>query len=396
MNLSALLDPPRLYAGVKRRLVQRRLMLQAIRHGKRFIGTDPNFCPEVVPSFFTPRPSKWDDDRPVLERIIRAYQKAKVDQKKADEAFNVSNEWRPIYERNLGPVMKALQSGDVPTLERMYQNFYRDPCSTGLVGLPINIPNIFSGGSIKQKFREYILCDVQHRYNLWKKRTGGKYTPTALSAPIVGNPYGYTVDGIFIRGGADYQHYYAHAIAELAKSPAGDIVVELGGGFGGLGFYLKRDNPQLTYVDFDLPEAVALASYYLIRSLPNASIGLYGEVELMETSLARPGIMLLPSFEILKMPIKSVAVSFNSDSLAEMSPATIRVYLDEISRITKGYFLHVNHNKNAVLSADEFGVEQRGFKLLNRELAGWTLGINPESDEYEYLYEREIDMNLAN
>jgi hypothetical protein len=89
-------------------------------------------------------------------------------------------------------------------------------------------------------------------------------------------------------------------------------------------------------------------------------------------------------------------VSFNSDSLAEMSPATIRVYLDEISRITKGYFLHVNHNKNAVLSADEFGVEQRGFKLLNRELAGWTLGINPESDEYEYLYEREIDMNLAN
>jgi len=24
--------------------------------------------------------------------------------------------------------------------------------------------------------------------------------------------------------------------------------------------------------------------------------------------------------------------------------------------------------------------------LVNRELAGWTLGINPQSDEYEYLY----------
>lgn len=325
----------------------------------------------------------------MLERIIRAYQKAKANQKHAGEAFNVSNEWRPIYERNLGPVMKALQSGDLPALERMYRSFYRDPCSTGLVGVPIKIPNLFAGGRIKQKFREYIVCDVQHRYNLWKKRTGGIYPASALSAPIVGNPYGYFVDGVFIRGGADYQHYYAHAIAELANSQQEKVVIELGGGFGGLAFYLSRDNPQLTYVDYDLPEGIALASYYLIRSLPNVSVGLYGEVELSKSSLGNPSILLLPSFEMLNMPRKSVAVSFNSYSLAEMSPATVHVYLDEISRITRGYFLHVNHNRNAVLSADEFGVEQRGFKLLNRELAGWTLGINPESDEYEYLYRAE-------
>jgi hypothetical protein len=49
----------------------------------------------------------------------------------------------------------------------------------------------------------------------------------------------------------------------------------------------------------------------------------------------------------------------------------------------------VNHNKDAILGADHFGVEERGFKLQNRELAGWTLGINPESDEYEYLYKAE-------
>ena len=387
MNLSALLDPPRLYAGLKRRILQRRLMNRALRRGRSLIGIDPNFRPEVVPTFFVPRLSEGGDDASILERIVRAYQKAKTDQKNAGEAFNVSNEWRPIYERNLGPVMKALQTGDVASLARMYQNFYRDPCSTGLVGLPIDIPNLFSGGPIKQKFREYLLCDVQHRYHLWKTRTEGKYSPSALSAPIIGNPYGYIVDGVFIRGGADYQHYYAHAIAGLTNLQNASLVVELGGGFGGLGFYLMRDNPQLTYVDFDLPEATALASYYLIRSLPNAPISLYGEIELSRKSLAAPGIMLLPSFEILRMPTRSVAVSFNSYSLAEMAPATTHTYLDQIARITRGYFLHVNHNKKALLSADKFGVEQRGFKLLNRELAGWTLGINPESDEYEYLYE---------
>ncbi len=389
MNWSAILDPPRLYAGVKRRLVQRRLMNRALRRGRSLRGNDPNFRPEAVPTFFVPRVSEAADDGPILERIIRAYRKAKADQKKDGEAFDVSNEWRPIYERNLGPVMEALQSGNVPALERMYQNFFRDSCSTGLVGLPINIPNLFSGGEIKQRFREYILCDVQHRYYQWKKRTGGKYSPAALSAPLVGNPYGYIVDGVFVRGGADYQHYYAHAIAELVGSQQEALVAELGGGFGGLGFYVARDNPGFTYANFDLPETIALASYYLFRSLPNVSIRLYGEEEPWTTSLASPGILLLPSFEIVKMPTKSVSVSFNSYSLAEMSPATIHTYLDQIARITKGYFLHVNHNRNAILGADHFGVEERGFKLQNRELAGWTLGINPESDEYEYLYKAE-------
>jgi hypothetical protein len=361
-------------------------MTHAIKKGRQKFGNDPSFRPDLVPGYFAHRSVDGQDDRLILQRIIAAYKKAKVSQKSAGKAFNVSNEWLSIYEQNLGPVMKALLSGDIAELQRMYQNFFRDPCSTGLVGLPINIPNLFSGGAIKQTFREYILCDALHRYHLWKRRTGGKYSAEVLSAPIVGNPYGYSMEGVFIRGGADYQHYYAHSIAELMSSLKSQIVVELGGGFGGLAYFLVRDNPEATYVGFDLPEATALSSYYLMRSLPSVSIRLYGEVELSAEALTTPGFIIMPSFEILKMPSKSVAVSFNSYSLAEMSPSTIHVYLDQITRITSGYFLHINHNRNTALSADRFGVEERGFKLVNRELAGWTLGINPASDEYEYLY----------
>ena len=81
----------------------------------------------------------------------------------------------------------------------------------------------------------------------------------------------------------------------------------------------------------------------LMRSLPSLSIQLYGEVELSAKALSTPGCVMMPSFEILKMPSKSAAVSFNSYSLAEMSPATIDVYIDQITSITSGYFLHVNH-----------------------------------------------------
>jgi hypothetical protein len=386
MNYSVLLNPRKFYAAIERRVIQRRTIIQAIKNGKRRFANDPNFRPDLVPGYFVPRPIDCPDDEVALKRIIAAYKRAKITQKSAGEAFTVSNEWLPIYERNLGPVMKALLSEDVTELRRMYQNFYRDPCSTGLVGLPIHIPNLLSGGAIKEKFREYILCDVLHRYELWKRRTLNKYDATVLSAPLVGNPYGYTMDGVFIRGGADYQHYYAYAINELISSSRAQTVVELGGGFGGLAYYLVRDNPLVTYVDFDLPEATALASYYLMRSLPNVPIHLYGETELSAAVLATPGFVMMPSFEIMKMPSKSATCSFNSYSLAEMSPATIHTLLDQITRITSGYFLHVNHNRNAVLSADKFGIEERGFKLVNRQLAEWTMGINPTSDEYEYLY----------
>jgi hypothetical protein len=386
MNYSVLWNPPRLYRAIKRRVVQRRTVDEAISTGKRRFGNDPNFRPDLVPDFFVSRLVDPPDDALILKRIIAAYKKAKITQKSSGETFNVSNEWLPIYERQLGPVMKALLSENVTELQRMYRNFFRDPCSTGLIGLPINIPNLFSGGAIKLKFREYILCDVLHRYDLWKSRTGNKYPAAALAAPLVGNPYGYTRDGVFIRGGGDYHHYYAHAIAELMGSSEKQVVIELGGGFGGLAYYLVRDQPQVTYVDFDLPEGTALASYYLMRSLPHVPFRLYGETEMWAETLATPGFVMMPSFEIMNMPSKSAAVSFNSYSLAEMSPATIHLYLDQITRITSGYFLHVNHNRNAVLSADKFDVEKRCFKLVNRELAGWTLGINPQSDEYEYLY----------
>jgi putative sugar O-methyltransferase len=366
-------------------------MGRAIRAGKKRFAGNAHYRPDLVPQFYVARSGDKRDDSAIIERIIAAYQKAKLQQQAAGEAFNVSNEWKPIYEHHLGPVMKALSLGNVSEVQKTYQNFFRDPCSTGLVGLPFNIPNLFTGGKIQQKYRDYIMCDVLHRYELWRKRTHSKFTVTALSTPDVGNPFGYIIDGVFVRAGSDYHHCYSETIGALLASRESQVVLELGGGFGGFAFYLLRDRPQVTYLDFDLPEAIALASYYLIKSLPQARIRLFGEFELSQTELQTPGILLMPSFEILKMPPKSVSVSFNSYSLAEMSPGTVRVYLDEIARITSGHFLHVNHNRDAVLGADNFGVEERGFELLTRDLAGWTLGINTESDEYEYLYRAHDD-----
>jgi hypothetical protein len=69
-----------------------------------------------------------------------------------------------------------------------------------------------------------------------------------------------------------------------------------------------------------------------------------------------------------------------------MSPNTIREYIDELTRCTRGHLLHINHNRHLLVSADDFDIENHGFTLLQRRLAGWTVGLNPNSDEFEYLY----------
>ena len=386
MNYSLLWKPKRLARSISNRFARWVEMRRAIDISEKRFKNDPNYRLDLVQDDFAPRLGDVQDDSEIIERIIRAYKKAKVDQLSAGEAFNVSNEWLPIYEKNLVSMMRALSSENVDELQRMYQNFFRDPCSMGLVGLPVNMLKVFLDGKIDEKYKKYALADSLHRHDLWKKRTNYKYPIETLSSPLVGNPYGYTISGVFVRSGADYHHYYAQEIQQLLNSTRNNTVIELGGGFGGHAYFLLCDRPDITYFDFDLPETLALASYYLLKTLPNRHITLYGEAESLSEPFGSPGIFMMPSFEIMKLRAKSVAVSFNSYSLAEMSPQAIHTYIEQIARITNGYFLHINHNRNAVLGADDFGIKNYKFKCVRRKLAEWTLGINPNSDEFEYLY----------
>lgn len=390
MNVRTLFKPRKLIAVAGSRMRERNALNRAIAVGLNRIKDDPNYRPDLVPANFAPHRGSPADDSALLRRISAAYRKAKEDQRAAGETFNVSNEWLHIYERKLGPAMKALSEGNIAELDRMYSNFFRDPCSTGLAGVPSSLEKKYFGSkNIGKKYRDLALCEGIHRFNLWKEKTSYAFTAHDLASPQIGNPYGSTMDGVFLRPGVDYQHCYAQEIKSLLPSTGSQIVAELGGGFGGMGYFLVRDIPRMTYVDFDLPEALALASYYLLKAFPNLPVMLYGEGHLTPQALADFRIVMMPSFEILKISDKSVGVTFNSYSLAEMSPASIRQYIHEIARITSGYFLHVNHIKQALLNADDFGVEGYGFRLLRRQFSGWTAGLNPDNaDEFEFLYGR--------
>jgi putative sugar O-methyltransferase len=217
---------------------------------------------------------------------------------------------------------------------------------------------------------------------------GDGYTVQDLVSSNIGNPFGLELDGTFVTHGSDYLHYYATVLNRLVAEADRPTVVELGGGYGGMAYFLVRNSPKTTYVDFDLPENLALTAYYLLRAFPGMKIALYGEEELSTSTLENNRIVLMPNFEISKLPANCATAVFNSYSLAEMSAEAIEEYVKQMTKISRKYFLHVNHTRRSLVSADNFGIERHGYQLLHRKAALWNQGRELVVDEYEYLYSR--------
>lgn len=350
---------------------------------KRNIDLDGCFDDRIDPS---------SSNFELLNRIAVSYKKASSDIFEYSEVFRPSNEWLPIYSHYLKEIMKALGDFNLEVIDEVYRNFWREPCSTGLVGLHPNMKGVFYGTNKKIGYlnKIYYLNDTVHRLCLWRTLLGDRFSFDALVAPVIGNPYGCFVGDKFINMGADYQHYYATSINDLLLEKHGrKVVAEIGGGFGGMAYYLIRDASNTVYVDFDLPENLALTSYYLSKAFPDKKILLYGEADFNIESLSEYDIILMPSFELDKLPDGACDLVFNSYSLAEMSRQTINHYVARAASLINngGWFFHVNHTRKSVVSAKDFPVPS-DLVLVREELAAWNLGRNSAMDEYEFLYKK--------
>jgi putative sugar O-methyltransferase len=386
IKIKHLLHPLRTFRLVKERLAQREELLELVRLGKQRFSNDPRYLPAKVPEGFAWRNGSHRDDSEILDRICTAYIKAVEQQRTVSETFHANQWWQVIYEGHLGAVTRALAGRDIDVLGRMYRNFFRDPCGAGLTGLPFNMPQFYLRGRIRPIYRHLFLSDALHRLDLWNEQTNRRFELTDLASLDVGNPFGLFVEGVFIRTGAEYQHYYAHRVASLLGPMRSGMVGEIGGGFGGMAYYLIRDNPKVTYINFDMPETIALASYYLLKCFPALTVTLYGERDLSAQTLKTSNVVMLPAFELPKLPASSLDVSFDSHVLADMSSTAVHEYMDEIARTTRGHFLHLDRRDVCLSVADYMGRTHREFVLVGRHAAAWNMSRSLRSDEIECLY----------
>jgi hypothetical protein len=255
----------------------------------------------------------------------------------------------------------------------MYRNFYRDACSAGLLGAPGGLSRAYFSGRIRDVYRHFYLSHVLFRLDYWKSLTGGRYTMRDLGGPGVGNPFGIILDGTHISVGAEYSHYCSHRVREQLNSEIA-TVAEIGGGFGGIAYYLLRDRPGTRYVGFDLPENVALASYYLMRALPDRKFLCYGEKAITRESIAEADVVMMPRFALGAVPGASVDLTFTSHGMSELSAHELEHYLTEISRIT---------NKKLLLMSNR-AASQKISECVQRHIPAFALEGSCESGWHSY------------
>jgi hypothetical protein len=267
----------------------------------------------------------------------------------------------------------------------MYRNFFRDASSAGLIGVPYNLTKAYFDEQMRDIHRRYFLGDALYALDHWKTLTGDCLSQHVLEGPEIGNPFGIMIDGTLVRAGAAYQHYSAYRIASCLFSEKA-TVAEFGGGFGGMAYYLLRDQPGVKYIDLDVPESLALTSYYLLRSFPNLKFLLYGESEITAETVANADVVLMPLFEMESLPSESVEVVFSSHALSDISQEAMRAYLKTISRISTGRFLYVGNAQGAESIRNQTIEARQLFRLDEMRPSGWNTHRFPKADEVECLF----------
>ncbi len=356
------------------------------RSHRRYRG-DARYDLMNVSNGFTSRPDASCGDDEVLERICVAYIAAAQREQFAPEVYQASAWWRQVRLTSHGPVIRALSSRDLASLRRMYSNFFRDASSTGLISVPYSLTKAYFDKPIRDIHRRYFLGDALYGIDYWKTLTGDRFPLHVLAGPEIGNPFGIMIGETLVRVGSAYQHYSAHKIASCLFS-AKAIVAEFGGGFGGMAYYLLRDQPGVKYIDFDVPESLALTAYYLLRSFPNLRFLLYGEGAITAETLASADVVLMPLFEMESLPSESVEMVFSSHAMSDISQKAMSAYLRTISRISTGCFLYMGNAQGAESVRNLTADSQPLFRLDEMRPSGWNTHRFPKADEVECLFTR--------
>jgi hypothetical protein len=260
----------------------------------------------------------------------------------------------------------------------MYQNFFRDPCSTGLIEQSYSRIAAHSDQPIPALRQRFLIADALERLDYWRKLTGNRFALSDLAGPETGNPFGVEIDGVLVRTGAEYQHYCAQRVAGLMDTPDGSVA-EIGGGYGGMAYYLLRDFPKMKYIGFDVPESLALTTYYLSKALPQRRLLLYGEGD----PIAEYDVILLPACMLRHTSSQSVDIVFTSQTMALLAPEARAEYLRDIARISRKHFLCIGHGDQIHSSMRS---EDGSLAVLETKASAWNDHSAIYPDEFECLY----------
>jgi putative sugar O-methyltransferase len=380
---------------------QKRLFLSIRNHLKVYFQYIKYFFYNPAPNNFRIHapdyvdPSKDNKELELVERIFNSFKKMKDDQKQAQSFYTPSSLWQQQLDESYSYFADSLESDNLEKFHYFLTNFGSWKKYHGIES------NVLIQKNAKSFFKKrYLLNAIFYRkFKNWKWSLNQNKSISKLSYPMHGNQSGAFIGDNFVGVGSFSSEIYGSLLAGLVDDIKRPVVAELGAGYGKLGFFTLRDVNDSCYVDFDLPETLCLAAYFLMKTWPEKKTLLYGEDEYSEKSHKDYDLIFMPSFKIQNSGTNSIDLFMNMCSLGEMDSEAAKNYVHHITNSTK-YFFHMNHSifpntysdGSKGLLSFEYPLSNDFFKLLFKYPDfGHSLSdgkLDYYSDMFIYLYEK--------
>lgn len=333
----------------------------------------------------------------LVERIFTAFKKMKRDQELMAKLYQPSSLWQAQLNKSFIYLLTGLKENDIDKFHYFLANFGAWKEYTGVEESSMVQKYASAGSLITRRYMEngifYNLLMLWEFYSINKE-------VKCLERPNYGNLSGAYIDGVLVTVDSFFGEIYGSLLSGLLQPLKRPIIGELGGGCGRLAYYTIRCKENFTYIDFDLPEVLCLAAYYLIKAFPDKKTLLYGEEEYTPAAHLKYDLIFMPSYEIDKLQSSCIDLFINETSLGEMTSKSAENYLQYIIKSTK-YFFHLNRERTRNIYNDkmhsllgyEYPIPRDKFILLYRhpDLKHMLFNageIDFKNDIFVYLYER--------
>jgi hypothetical protein len=316
-----------------------------------------------LPSSFAPRavPDR-DADEIVAARLISSYCKIKVGEHQATLPPLEDSMWGDFLQSEYATLRNLVEEGDTGRLARYLSTIFRSETVNGYTFgnkfdrfphrwwyLPIGIElsAITLAESIGIVRAE---CPEQGQISYWRSEFTEErlieelesFFSIRIEAPRTGDARGVFFGGRFLTLETCSQLYTAYRMREAINGGIGTAaelnIVEIGGGYGGLCYWMHQllGTRINRYVIVDLPE-VNLVQAYFLSSLKTRELTLFGEATVKPQSR----IELIPHWMLSDLDWRP-NVLINQDSMPEMPEAEVARYLSWGSDNVDGLFLSFN------------------------------------------------------
>jgi hypothetical protein len=316
-----------------------------------------------LPSGFAPRltPDKASDEV-IAARIISSHRQIKLREKRADVPSLQGSMWGTFLQEEYAALRRLVERGDASGLARYLSTIFRSEAVNGYtfgskfdpfphrwwylpIGIELSVVTLAESVGILRAE-----CPEQGQIAYWRNEHTEErlierlesFFSLRIEAPRTGDARGILFGGRFLTLETCSQIYTAYRMRDTINREIGASaeldIVEIGGGYGGLCYWMHRllGARINRYVVVDLPE-VNLVQAYFLSSLETTELLLFGE----EKPKGEARIELIPHWTLSDINLRP-NVLINQDSMPEMPQAEVERYLTWGSHNVDGLFFSFN------------------------------------------------------